>query len=80
MSAPALLARRPGAGRARPLPESELSDYTGLRPGAVMKLYITRPGSFGAYRALRITRASVLISGYRCIALTSRSRLVACPA
>ncbi len=45
-----------------------------------MKLYITRPGSFGAYRALRITRASVLISGYRCIALTSRSRLVACPA
>jgi hypothetical protein len=57
-----------------------LSDYTGLRPGAVVKLYVTRPGSFGVYRTLRITRASVLISGYRCIALTSRRRLVACPA
>ena len=57
-----------------------LSGYTGLRTGAVVRLYVTRPGSFGVYRTLRITRASVRISGYRCIALTSRRRLAACPA
>jgi hypothetical protein len=60
--------------------DSGPSDYTGLRPGAVVKVFVTRPGSFGAYRTLRTTRTNVLISGYRCIALTSPRRLVPCPA
>jgi hypothetical protein len=65
----------PGRGPYRSL---SLSDYTGLRAGAVVRLYVTHPGSFGAYRSLRITRTGVLISGYRCIALTSRRRLWPC--
>ena len=60
-------------GRLRP------PGYERLRPGARLRIFISRPGSFGAYRSLRVTRAEVRMSGYRCLDAERPRRIVACP-
>ena len=60
-------------GRLRP------PGYERLRPGARLRIFISRPGSFGAYRSLRVTRAEVRMSGYGCLDAERPRRIVACP-
>ena len=60
-------------GRLRP------PGYERLRPGARLRIFISRPRSFGAYRSLRVTRAEVRMSGYGCLDAERPRRIVAGP-
>jgi hypothetical protein len=67
-----------GGSFSRPYTTLPLSPLRRLRPGATMKIWLTRPGSIGIYQRLKVTRQGVQRGPYRCIAAGSRRRLTAC--
>lgn len=67
-----------GGSDAPPLRSVALPGFRRLRAGATLDIVLTRPGSLGISRRLRITRTGVVRGPLRCIALGSARRLTAC--
>jgi hypothetical protein len=53
--------------------------YTRLRPGAKVRVFITRPLTFGVTRSFTVTGRDVVGGSYRCLSRGAALRVIACP-
>jgi hypothetical protein len=67
------------APRARPYVDIAPRGYTGLRPGATLRVFITRPRTYGLTLIFRVTRETVIRGPYRCLSPRVPLRPIACP-
>jgi hypothetical protein len=62
-----------------PYAQLALPDYNRLRPGATLRVFITRAETFGLARTFKVTRDTVIGGPYRCLSRTGARRVIACP-
>ena len=62
-------------------PYAQLSPrgYAGLRPGATVRVFITRAQTYGVTRSFTVTSRRVVAGSYRCLSRATPRQVIACP-
>ena len=76
---PSDFTKRITASKDEPFVDVSPRGYGGLRPGATLHVFITRPNTFGLTVRFRVTRRDVDRGPYRCLSPKVPLRRVACP-
>jgi hypothetical protein len=63
----------------RPYAKLTPRGYRGLRPGATLRVFVTRPQTYGLTVSFHVTRDTVVRGPYRCLSRRVPLRPIACP-